>query len=607
MTWLSRLLPQSPSLQRLANHNNRTRQAQRRRRMATLESLEGRTLLSGGGTVTVLPVAGGVLNIYADTHTDNFSITENGGGVVTVVGGPVTSPVTTHTSINTAVGAPAMPLGQAIVKHNVVNINVYFAGPTSNTVDVVDLVGQGKTTPTGIKNVSFQVTSGVPKVTITAENVDNSGTFTVNDPAPLVAIGSLSTTVSNSTFASLAINQTGCCSAYVELDNDNIPATVTVTEGVGNGDKIVLDKYPTSGDTFGSTTLIQGAGPAMQGCDGSNDYVYVDDASLKDLTIHQLGDGDKMKIEVGKASEVEVALTSFGLIATQGSGGFGERDTIDIRSITTTPPNTAPNKYPAGSPDNISTSQSNGDHAETYVDGSTVYGTITSTQGDGNRDIVKYTGDQAGQSAPPIQYNPPGHPAAIPETTVSITQGNGDNDQAILDCGVHENVGNPNLFDNVTIQQGDAIQTPDCDPTWGDKVIVNCTDVASDLLISQGINGTSIGNNVVLIANKDAVIVGSQTVINEIGPTNGDNDIELGGFNPPNNASVPGQKPDFDTGWLDIYAGANGGSYVQVNNTLAENGAFGVFSPYSINGDGGSNNASLDAYSSLTVLINPNF
>ena len=46
MTWFSRLLPQSPRLQRVAGHNHRTRQGQRRRRMATLETLEGRTLLS---------------------------------------------------------------------------------------------------------------------------------------------------------------------------------------------------------------------------------------------------------------------------------------------------------------------------------------------------------------------------------------------------------------------------------------------------------------------------------------------------------------------------------------------------------------------------------
>ena len=46
MTWLSRLLPQSPRHPRLADHNHRSRQGQRRRRMATVETLEGRTLLS---------------------------------------------------------------------------------------------------------------------------------------------------------------------------------------------------------------------------------------------------------------------------------------------------------------------------------------------------------------------------------------------------------------------------------------------------------------------------------------------------------------------------------------------------------------------------------
>jgi len=44
MTWFSRLLPQSPRLQRVAGHNHRTRQGQRRRRLATLETLEDRTL-----------------------------------------------------------------------------------------------------------------------------------------------------------------------------------------------------------------------------------------------------------------------------------------------------------------------------------------------------------------------------------------------------------------------------------------------------------------------------------------------------------------------------------------------------------------------------------
>ena len=43
MTWFSRLLPQSPRLQRVAGHNHRTRQGQRRRRMANQETLEDRS------------------------------------------------------------------------------------------------------------------------------------------------------------------------------------------------------------------------------------------------------------------------------------------------------------------------------------------------------------------------------------------------------------------------------------------------------------------------------------------------------------------------------------------------------------------------------------
>jgi hypothetical protein len=61
MTWLSRLLPQSPSLQRVADHNHLTRQGQRRRRMATLETLEGRTLLSNLATSFTLDAITGAV------------------------------------------------------------------------------------------------------------------------------------------------------------------------------------------------------------------------------------------------------------------------------------------------------------------------------------------------------------------------------------------------------------------------------------------------------------------------------------------------------------------------------------------------------------------
>ena len=94
MTWLSRLLPQSPTL-RLADHNvkRRTRQAQRRRRMSTLESLEGRTLLSN---ITASQNAANVVSIVGDTHGDQFSVTVNKDNTVTVVGTDAKTQVNSH-------------------------------------------------------------------------------------------------------------------------------------------------------------------------------------------------------------------------------------------------------------------------------------------------------------------------------------------------------------------------------------------------------------------------------------------------------------------------------------------------------------------------------
>ena len=88
MTWLSRLFPENDSRQRLSDHGRLARHAQRRRRMATLESLEHRTLLSNVlVTVATNAMTGAhTLNIAGDTASDTFTVTENPNGTVTVTG-----------------------------------------------------------------------------------------------------------------------------------------------------------------------------------------------------------------------------------------------------------------------------------------------------------------------------------------------------------------------------------------------------------------------------------------------------------------------------------------------------------------------------------------
>src|SRR5262249_24520688 len=144
----------------------------------------------------------------------------------------------TQTSIN------SLPLGTPVVRTGVTSIVVHIAGPNANTTDNIELIGQGKAVPTGIKDVSFNVaasTTGAPLLSINAHDLDNGGAFSVTDGTSLLAGGQLHVTVSNSQFASLSIAQTGCCAAVVDLENDNIRGPVYVAEGVANGDKIIID------------------------------------------------------------------------------------------------------------------------------------------------------------------------------------------------------------------------------------------------------------------------------------------------------------------------------------------------------------------------------
>ena len=191
MTWLSRLLPQSPSL-RLAGRNNRTRQAQRRRRMSTLESLEGRTLLAGN--VTVRPVVAGLLTINLDTHSDHVNINENGGNTVTVSGQGTTS--VNH-----------LTLGVSVKRFQVTSIVVNVPGTSQNSpvITLTETAGVNS----GIKGVAFNIngvgpTNG-PDVHLTVTGVKNGGPFSVTDKPG----GKLNVLVTDSQFTTIGHRTVG--------------------------------------------------------------------------------------------------------------------------------------------------------------------------------------------------------------------------------------------------------------------------------------------------------------------------------------------------------------------------------------------------------------
>src|SRR4051812_29145572 len=199
MTWPSHLLPNG--------RNSVRRASNRHRRIINLERLEDRTVLSNV-TVSMLSLPSTVLTITGDIHNDSFSITENLDGTVTVAS---TSPQTTINGTGKAVTTPT----------GVTEIDVTLPGTTN--FDTVSLFGQGKTVPTSVRDVTISAATGV-NLNLVVAGVDNSGALSVTEDAtPGSNDGALTVRVTDSTFGSLSILQTGCCLADITLGNDNVP------------------------------------------------------------------------------------------------------------------------------------------------------------------------------------------------------------------------------------------------------------------------------------------------------------------------------------------------------------------------------------------------
>jgi hypothetical protein len=230
----------------------------------------------------------------------------------------------------------------------------------------------------------------------TASRVDNRGALTLSNTTglPAGASAGLHASIDDSTIASLSITQTGKVPAYVELGNDStivgsVAGPVTISEGVGNADKIILDKLAGGGDTFGSTTLIQGAGPAFAGGDGNDDSTSASGIAVKDVTIDELLNGNGDSITVNAAS---VALTCFGVATSQGNG---DGDTVTITGVTSPIPTNPGSVAPHGPP-SILISQGNGNADSASVTTATLAGNITIKQGIGNGDTARVSDVRVG-------------------------------------------------------------------------------------------------------------------------------------------------------------------------------------------------------------------
>ena len=476
MTWLSRLLPNGRS--------SLLRATKRRRRMMSLEALEHRIVLSNVTVSFLEPTS--ALTIMGDTFNDNFTIKENANGTVTVAPGTfVVHPglgVVPPSTIDG--GSTPFTTGNAVTS---ITVNL----PGTANFDFVTLSGQGKTTPTTVKNVTVTATGA--NLTFAVNNVDNSGNFVLSDTfaSPLMD-AALTATVDNSSFATLSITQSGCCAASVELGNDNIPASLSVSEGNGNGDSITVD----NDDAFGTTTLLQGnGGPAAYV--GNSDTVSVSNASVKDLTIEQLLNGTNNHITVNTLS---IAPTSFGVTTSQGNGAG---DTTAITLVTTpTPPNPS---LPLGTgPPSIIVVQDNGSGDSTRVTNSTLPGSISITQTDvaGNAlgDSATISGDKVGYT----ETSGKNVIAAFPGN-LTISQGNASIDTAAVS-------GSTAVGGNVYISQGNGGGTVTSPPA--DSATV--TGVTAGTLLS---NGTVVGGNITIIqgtGSGDSATMSGSTALGDI-------------------------------------------------------------------------------------------
>ena len=248
MTWLSRLRTENTSLHHRAP-SSRTREDKGLRRKMTLETLEGRVVLSN----VMVSYAGGALTILGDASNDGIVVHElsaASGGDVTVA--PLYAQTTVN-SFNLTYTSPGP----------VSSIGISYGAGTASNVEKIVLFGAGKNVPTTVNNVTIAVGSQALGLSVngpqpadaaanipvalgtTVTGVDNAGALTLthtgNFNGPGTTAAQLASpaffggnaTIDWNTFQSLSMVQTLATAtgvSQVELGADAIAGPVTVTQ-----------------------------------------------------------------------------------------------------------------------------------------------------------------------------------------------------------------------------------------------------------------------------------------------------------------------------------------------------------------------------------------
>jgi hypothetical protein len=564
MTWLSRLLPQNPNLQRLANQDQRFRQGKRRRRSMKLELLESRTLLSN--VSTSMPTPSSPLTITGDAFNDNFVITENLNGTVTVAPGATHFVPIAGLVVGSTINGSGVPFTTSSAVSSII-----VSLPGTTNFDFVSLEGQGKTTPTTVQNVTVTATGA--NLTFAAGDmtgVDNSGALVVSDTTTSTTNAVLTATVTNSTFTTMSITQTGGGPDHstITLRNDSVAGGVVASEGTANGDIITLN-----GDTFGMTTLLQGnGGPTNSNSLGNNDMVTVSGGTYRSLNVDQLLNGTHDTINISGVlispinSNVPVVVDGVtvlpnGIFTMQGNGALDSTSISGVGTTTPAPPINLPlpphivlssitvvqgngsvglaSPIPAAPNDtaSVTTSSVGGNISITQSDlasnspswnvammsGDTAGGTISITQGDAGGTSVKggptTTGDQATVTGSKSGGN------------TTVIQGMGSNDSAT--------VSGSTVGGSLSITQADVAANP-----AGDTALIMNDTVTGNASITQGqangdsatIDPTTIGGNASIVqgnGNNDTALISVVSVGGSASIVQGDGNNDSAAIDPP--------------------------------------------------------------------------